>query len=143
MKRHQHIAAFYLETLLLIAVFIAIILVLTRVFGISRSQSGDAKLLTHAVCLAQNAAEAVSAAPDEEALRAILNENDNAAVTEGGIRASYDRDMQPDADGELLVDVTWVPEGGLVSSSVTVWLEGRAEPVYTLDTASYKGEAQG
>ena len=39
MKRNGHITAFYLETLLLIVVFIGIILVLTQVFGLGRVQS--------------------------------------------------------------------------------------------------------
>ena len=38
MKRNGQITAFYLETLLLIVVFIAIILVLTQVFGLAQLQ---------------------------------------------------------------------------------------------------------
>ena len=62
MKKNGHITAFYLETLLLIVVFIGIILILTQVFGLGRVQSVEAGRLTDAVILAQNAAEAVSAA---------------------------------------------------------------------------------
>ena len=46
MKKQEHITAFYVETLLLILVFIAIILVLTHVFGLGKVQSSRAKLLT-------------------------------------------------------------------------------------------------
>ena len=57
MKKNGHITGFYLETLLLIVVFIAIILVLTQVFGLAQVQSVRAKQLTEAVTLAGNAAE--------------------------------------------------------------------------------------
>ena len=42
MRRHEHITAFYIETLLLIVVFVSIILVLTGVFGLSRRRRGKA-----------------------------------------------------------------------------------------------------
>ena len=63
MKRSQ-LTSFFLEALLLVIVFVAMILVLTGVFGASHAQSKEAKFLTQAVTLAANAAEAVSAADD-------------------------------------------------------------------------------
>ena len=66
MKKNGPITAFYLETLLLIVVFIGIILVLTQVFGLSRTQSREARRLTDAVILAQNGAEAVLVSWDDE-----------------------------------------------------------------------------
>ena len=62
MKRNGHITAFYLETLMLVVVFLGIILILTRIFGIGRVQGSEAAHLSRAVTLAQNAAEAISAA---------------------------------------------------------------------------------
>ena len=56
----KHITSFYAETLILILVFVAVILTLTQVFGLAKKQSEEAKLLTSAVTLAQNAAEALS-----------------------------------------------------------------------------------
>ena len=102
MKRHQHVTAFYLETLLFIAVFISIILVLTRVFGLGQSQSGQAKLLTNAVCLAQNAAEAVASSRSPADVLALLDVNGNARQERNEVNASYRKDMTPDAGGELL-----------------------------------------
>ena len=58
MKKHSHITGFYLETLMLIVVFVLIILVLTQVFGLAQMQSTRAKHLNGAVVLAQTAAEA-------------------------------------------------------------------------------------
>ena len=46
--RKNHITAFYVETLLLILVFITIILVLTHVFGLGRAQSAAARELNDA-----------------------------------------------------------------------------------------------
>lgn len=142
MKKHGSITGFYLETLLLIAVFIAIILVLTRVFGLGQAMSGEAKLVTNAVTLAQNAAEAVSASASPEDLAALLDENGNASADgQGAVVARYDGDMTPDPAGEIAVEATWEPaEDGLVQSVVTVTLDGRADPVYSLHTAVYLGE---
>ena len=144
MTKREHITGFYLETLLLIAVFIAIILVLTHIFGLSQAQSAEAKALTNAVCLAQNAAEAVSASSGPEELMALLDENGNVRPGEKqSVLAAYDADMRPDAEGPLTVEVTWEPterDERMVYSTVFVWNEGMAEPVYSLRTAAYFGE---
>lgn len=142
MNRHKrHITSFYMETLLLIAVFIAVILVLTQVFGMGRSESSEARLLTGAVTLAQNAAEAISASENEQELVQLLNENGNAALANGVVEAWYTPDMQPDADGDLSLEITWIPEvrenGTLVSSDITVKYRGADEPIYELETAVY------
>lgn len=140
MKKHAQITGFYLETLLLIVVFISIILVLTQVFGIGRAMSGRAELLTNAVCLAQNAAEAVSASETPEEVAALLNENGNARISEGCVEACYDRDMRPAPEAPALrVLVTWEPAAdGMIYSTITVTNGG--DPVYSLDTAVYVGE---
>lgn len=143
MKKKQHITAFYLETLLLILVFVAIILVLTHIFGIARAQSSGARLLTNAVRLAENGAEALSASRSEGELLALLDEAGNASLREdgAGVTAYYDTDMRPDPAGRLRLDVSWEPEGdGLVRSVVTVRLREAAEPIYGLDTAVYLKE---
>ena len=100
MKRKQHITAFYLETLLMIVVFISIILVLTRVFGSARVQSVQAKELTTAVTLAQNTAEAVSASGSPQELQAILEEDENSLLLEG-IRPDADQQAAADAPDEV------------------------------------------
>lgn len=146
MKRGQ-ITGFYLETLLLILVFIAIILVLTQVFGLAGAESARAKELSAAVSLAANAAEAFSAAESPEALAALLNENGNAALMTdtAGVAARYGLDLRPDSAGRLTVEIFWLPEhladGDLVRGTVLVRLDGGEEPIYRLETASFKGEA--
>ncbi len=145
MNDHRQITAFYIETLLLILVFIAIILVLTQVFGAGRKQTAEARLLTSAVCLAENAAEAVSASDTPEGVLALLDENGNAEILENSkyptVMARYDGDMTPDAKGDVLVYVTWQDSGdSLVYSDISV-RSGDAETVYALSTAVYREEA--
>ena len=60
MKKKGQITAFYIETLILILVVIGILLMLTRVLGLSRQQSVQARRLTEAVTIAQSVAEASS-----------------------------------------------------------------------------------
>lgn len=154
MKKKQHITAFYLETLLMIVVFIAIILVLTRVFGSARVQSTRAKRLTAAVTLAQNAAEAVSAAQTPQDLVEILNEGGNAILQEDAaagaalVTAAYDGEMNPVAIApqdpaqtdpgtaetgaadllrqgvDLIVETTWAPAESGMVESVVTVFDG-------------------
>ena len=145
MKNDRHITSFSIETLLLIAVFLAIILLLTQVFGLGRRESGEARLLTNAVTLAQNAAEVVSASADPQELAVLLDEDGNSLVTADGVEARYDVDMMPDPDGAFCVQIGWQPEqrqsGSLVKSAVIVYYDDRTEPIYMLDTAVFLKEA--
>ena len=133
-----------METLLLIAVFIAIILVLTQVFGLGRVESGEAKLLTNAVTLAQNAAEAFSASDDPQKLASLLDENGNTSVSGNTVTARYTSDMTPDPNGAFTVSTVWIPasagNGTLASGAITVCFGTEEDPVYTLDTAVYLEE---
>ena len=56
MKKENHVTAFYIEVLLLTVGLIGIVLVLTQIFALGRHESAEARELTDAVCLAQNAA---------------------------------------------------------------------------------------
>ena len=158
MKKGTRITAFYVETLLLIVVFISIILLLTQVFGLAQRQSADARELTDAVALASGTAEAFAAAGSPEELLALLDEAGNADLAdpaqsgESGeaeaaaiIQARYGADLAPDPKGVYQVTITWTPEasgtGTLVHGLIAV-MEGanggNTEPVYTLETASFK-----
>ena len=140
MKKRQT-TTFYIETLVLIAIFIVVILILTRVFGMGNAQSRQAGVLTGAVTLARNAAEAVSASHDPESTAELLNENGNSEYAEEGITARYDADLRPDPSGIFCVNISWDPEereaGELVNSHIEVSYDGRSEPVYTIDTAVF------
>ena len=144
MKKQSHITGFYLETLMLIVVFVLIILVLTQVFGLAQMQSTRAKQLNGAVILAQNAAEAAAASETPEELLKLLNDNDNAVLMAdtAGVTACYDSDLNPDAEGNYRVDVTWLPEetenGILVHSVAEVRCEETEAPVYRLETERFR-----
>lgn len=144
MKKQSHITGFYLETLMLIVVFVLIILVLTQVFGLAQMQSTRAKQLNGAVILAQNALEAVSASETPEDLLKLLNDNDNAVLMAdtAGVTACYDSDLNPDAEGSYRVDVTWLPEetenGILVHSVAEVRCEDAEAPLYRLETERFR-----
>ena len=149
MKSRNHITAFYLEALLLIAVFICIILVLTNVFGAGIIKSGDAEALTGSVTLAQNACEMASASSDGDELYGWLNEEENARILEGDVfkvEARYDEELSPDKDGKYILEISWEPEDGdregLVRNKVSVRLDGFDEPVYSLETAVYLKEVR-
>ena len=105
MRKDRSMTAFYIETVLMVIIFVLIILVMSRVLGLAKLQSADSDQMTNAVCLAQNAAEAVAASDSEEELLKLLNEDGNAQLTderEGGqaiLQAGYDQDMKPEKDG--------------------------------------------
>lgn len=146
MKRNGHITAFYLETLLLVVVFLGIILILTRVFGLGRMHSGEAARLSDAMTLAQNAAEAVSAAHDPAELRALMNPNEGErekAIPLGkNMLFRYDRALRPDPAGVYTVTISWEEEAdGFVRSRIAVFYSAEKNALYTLDTAVYHGEA--
>ena len=144
MKKQSHITGFYLETLMLIVVFVLIILVLTQVFGLAQMQSTRAKQLNGAVILAQNAAEAAAASETPEELLKLLNDNDNAVLMAdtAGVTACYDSDLNPDAEGNYRVDVTWLPEetenGILVHSVAEVRCDDAEAPLYRLETERFR-----
>lgn len=146
MKKDRHISAFYLETLLLIIVFIAIIMVLTRVFGQAQLQSTEAKKLTEAVTLAGSAAEAVSSSATVEDLLALLNENGNAVPMQDrtGVTARYGNNLSPEASGDYRVDVVWYPDrrenGTMITGVIQVWFGDLKKPIYTLETESFRQE---
>lgn len=142
--RERPATAFYMETLILAAVFVAVILVLVRVFALAGQMSARSRALTNAVHLAENAAEAVAAAESPEDLKELLEEDGNVEFQEEGgasadLLARYAEDMSPARDGDFLVDITWTPEAGsLTKSRITVyWAE---EEIYTLETAIYRKE---
>ena len=144
MKKDNHITAFYIEVLLLTLVLIGIVLVLTQIFALGRKESASARELTDAVCLAQNAAEAFSAADSPESLFALLDEGGNAVLEAGTVTASYGADMKPDPEGVLRVEVERIP-GSRQTAEVTVRVVRRdtGEEIYSLVTAAYFPEDLG
>ena len=153
MNKDRHMTAFYLETALMVIIFVLVIAVLAQAFSHAGMQSREAEQLTNAVCLAQNAAEAVSAADSEEALAQLLDENGNVVLADAAVvTAYYDEDMQPVAadaasqDGILRVEATWDPGeegagGTFVNSDISVYQEGGEDPLFTMNTGVYLKKA--
>lgn len=137
------VTAFYIETLVLAVIFVAVILVLLRVFSLSMRLSGQAKELTSAVRLAENAAEAAAASDNVQELALLLDENGNVTAREdGSVLAEYDRDMKPAPGGEIRMEITWEPEEtGCVGCTITVSRKKDSQLIYTLNTAVYAEEA--
>ena len=126
-NKGRHITAFYLETLLLVAIFVAMILVLTSVFGMGKKESLDAKHLTGAVRLAENTAEMATASGNymdffEDIYMVYLPDGrggDGGFMWESEpergsnikrLYLGYDDDLQPTSLGSYQVQIDWVPE---------------------------------
>ncbi len=134
MNSHRQMTTFYVETLVLIMVFIVIILVLTQIFGMARTESAHARDLTNAVILASNAAERFSAADTVEELLE-LTDNGNSSLYGAVLTARYDHGLQPDPDGIYTVRTVWKQEDALMYATITVSVSGDEKPVYKLSTA--------
>lgn len=140
MKQKSHLTSFYVETLLMVLIFTGMIVLLSSVFSLARVQSVRSRRLTNAVCLAQNAAEAVAASTSVQDVLEILEEENNGELTEeNGSPAAvflYDDDMNADAGGVCSVTVTWekTDRDDFVVSNITVAHDGENAPVYELRT---------
>ena len=127
----KHSTAFYVETILLILAFAAIIPVLTSIFGGAKATSSQAQRLTKSVVLAQNAAEAVNASDSLEEVQSLLEKDGNTQLT-GSVLAVFEDDYK--------TEITWEPDGEIVSGRITVYYN--EEPVYSLETAVYVGRKE-
>ncbi len=141
MRKKQHITAFYMELLGMIAVFAAVILTLTQVFALSKEQSSEARVLTRAVRLAENTAELFSGSESPEEFLRLLGEESSHWLEEGKVlEARFDSRMTASSQGDFRVTATWDREEGLVKSRISVYWQEEAGPVYTLDTAVFLKE---
>ena len=149
-NKQQHITAFYMEMLVLVAVFMVVILVLTEVFALSRKQSTQAGVLTDAVCLAENTAELIAASDSWTAFTALLGEgwriptrNDAGRMIRCAHFDTAGGEPSSDTTGNYYVEVEWFPAGegdtGLMDGRIDVYWRNSTEPVYTLETAVYLG----
>lgn len=144
-KKADGSIVFYIEALVLLAVFTAVITVLMNGFSSAEKLSRKAASLSCAVHLAQNAAEMASASKSGDMLFGMLDENGNACVIEEDASraiysARYDEAMMPAADGIFRVDVSWAPkEGGMAESKISVYRNDGDEPLYALELGIYIG----
>lgn len=114
-KKHS-VTTFYLESLILIVIVMAVILTLSGVFGLANAQSHKASLLTEAVHLAENAAESAAAYTDGTSYQAALD--------------VINRDSQ-----DLRVQVSENPESeSLVRYDISVYDKSSNHVIYELTT---------
>ena len=135
MKR-KNITAFYVETLILIIAFVAVILLITSVFGKAKTESTNAKVLTSSVCIAENAAEVFSARPDIEGIAGILGKGNVIEKSDTKLVLGYDSDMREDPDGVLNLNIQLSEKNDLSYCDICVINGETGETVYTLKTAS-------
>ena len=137
----KKMTAFYVESLLLVGCFIAVILIVTSVFGKSRAMSEEAKILTSSVMVSENAAEIFQSHPDEAFMRELLDE-ENLSESENGFALRYDAEGKPDALGtiELRISVS-DGSGTLRNLCVTAVKHETGKEIFRIETsaASRKG----
>ena len=139
----QNKLVFYLETFILTVSFIMVIVVLSRVFVVSATQSVRARHLTNVVCLSENVAEVMMSADDRNEMYTLLNESSNAENSEI-ITVRYDDDLHPASDGIYTITVSWQEEpsanGTFVSSTIKGYVRNEAEPVFEMETGKFLSE---
>ena len=137
MDSKRHLTGFYVETLILILVFVFVLLVTSGVFSAAAMKSRDAALLSAAVDISSNGAEAAGASGSPEDLLFLLDENGNARAVEGGVEARYDITGKADPEGELVLFVGWDDADGFVTCPVTVTSQDRI--IYEIKTGVSPG----
>ena len=128
MKKNK---SFMIELLTMLVVFVFVILVMSRVYARSLAEAQEAKRLNDAVILASNAAEVFLSVDENEEIRDILNEKDNAMLEEDVI-AYYDDDLRPDRNGKMKVVIHSEEKDDFIYGTINVYYEDRE--VYELKT---------
>ncbi len=139
MKQNRHFS-FYMEVMIMLVVFIAVIVNLSRVFTLSRRQSWQARQLSDAVILASSGAEICASCRSEEELLELLQDA-GAKRSDAGITASFNDRFEMDPSGEMIMEIGWLPEGEkFVETPISISCNGTE--IYTLNTGHYLGGGQ-
>lgn len=143
MKKRGEVTAFYIETLVMIVVLIAILLVLTQILGMAKRESVRAKRLTEAVTIAQSAAESLAAAGSLEQVPEILNLED-AEISGGNelrvCRGTYRWDRGAESSAAAAsrkgtayrLEIYRTYDGALTEDTISVFAPDGTVPVYIL-----------
>ncbi len=139
--------AFIVELLMLFILLLFVIVMITKTCVAARSKSLDARHLTEAVCLARDAAEVSLSAKDRTEAEERLREMDAVRemnVTAEGVELIMASGRGGSSDVYRLV-LTWQEEpsgnGNYTTGGISVYYGNDADPVYTLETGSYRPEA--
>lgn len=151
MKKTRNIA-FIVELLLLFVLLLFVIVVITKTFMASRSQSLYAKHLTEAVCLAEDVAEVRFAAADKaEALALLAAMEQTQSIEDDGQIIWLTMDFADAGGGtdRYRIGMDWNEEpsaqGTYFEGEIRVYYQDiaaavseKAAPIYTLSTGDYR-----
>lgn len=135
MRQGRNIS-FYIEIVLMLIISVLAISILANAFSKSDLGSRKAKQLSDAVTLAASGAEVFLASSSEEDVLKNLNEENNATLEAEDITATYNDDLQPDANGKMKMTIHWDDAGDFVNGTVTVFYGN--EKIYDLETGFSK-----
>lgn len=143
MRRSRGGAAFYVETLLLVLFLLASLTVLVQILGAAKRTSREARELSTAVSIAQNAAELFAASGSQEDFAVLLGAEKTAR---GTLRAAYDVQgggTEDETQGayvlEAVLDETPRQAGDMRTAHFVVTAADGDTVLYELDTQKYIG----
>lgn len=139
--------AFIVELFIMFLILLMVIVVITTVSVKTRAQSLNARYLTESVILAESAAEISAQAGNAEDTADMIEKMENVSgVTVSGDTVSADISFKGE-DGKtdsykLKVRVSGDAgsSGGYITKEISVFRDGGAEAVYTLDTGNFVKE---
>ena len=139
MNERRAVTAFYVETLMMILVFIGIMMVLTRIFVLSKTQENEARNLTRAVTIAGNVAEGLSLSDDVETnmkktgLEGSLVENtEKKKIYEG--KWTWPGKNPGQKGQNYKVRITLTRDRKMVHHLIQIYCGDEKKPVYTIET---------
>ena len=130
---------YYMETFLLLGFFIALTLVLSRVFVNSKLLSQNARDLTNAVCIAENVAEVVKVGESKEEIFTLLKENmdlEEKDADQGSL--SFDLNLNPKKDGYYQVELKLSEDG----YEGEIRISHNDKEIFTLEVGNYPTEVE-
>ena len=132
MRRSRGGAAFFVETLLLVLFLLASLTVLVQILGAAKRTSREARELSTAVSIAQNAAELFAASGSQEDFAALLGAEKTArGWTEDETQGAYVL--------EAVLDETPRQAGEMRTAHFVVTAADGDTVLYELDTQKYIG----
>ena len=141
--------AFIVELFMMFAILLTVIVVITEVLVMTRSESLSARHLTEAVTCAESAAEVITASDSKDDALELLGSMDNATSVkredEGyDLKMSYkSKSTSGDVyDLKITEETETAGTGTYTVSTIVVTLEGADEPIYTLRTGAYRKGAE-
>lgn len=139
--------AFIVELFILFVILLFVIIVLTKTFVTSRSQSLYARHLTESVYLAEEVAEVSMSAADAreaQALLGALEQTEEIRAKDRQMELTMDFTADDTKRDTYRVLLSWEEEasaqGTFVAEEILVFFADETDPLYTLHTGNYQSE---